>query len=182
MPGESPALLRRLIAQRGLTQAAFAAQAGLSKDHVSRMLRGAVPFPTGRRTLARIARALDCRPDVFPEYREEAGRAGPSARRLLERLEDDGLDEGDFFERIPQYSAGYLRAILGGRCAFPTDPAAIEAIARACGASPFDFREYLPDAGSRDRWLAAAERALDAQDFGVFRYLMDKVSRFAERT
>lgn len=180
--GDSAALLRRLLEERGLSQAEFARLAGLSKDHVSRILRGAAPFPGGRRTLLRLARAVGCAPQAFAEYRRLAERAGASARIVLDRLAAQGLDEETFIARVPQYSPGYLRAVLAGRAAFPRDPDALEAIARACGASPFEFEEYLPDARSRERWLALARRTLDAEDFGVFRYLMEKIVTNAEKS
>ena len=178
--GDSRGLLRRLLSERGLTQAEFAPAAGLSKDHVSRILRGAVPFPQGRRTLLGMARALGCSPDVFIEYREGLSETSPSARHVLARLAERQVDGETFTASVPQYSPGYLRAILAGRSPFPTDPDALKAIAAACGASPFDFPEFLPGEVSRERWLAAGQHALDAQDFGVFRYLLDKIVRHLE--
>jgi transcriptional regulator with XRE-family HTH domain len=170
-------LVRRLLEERGITQAAFSARCGLSKDHVSRILRGSVPFPRGRRTLLRMARAFEIAPERFAEFVASQGAATPSARSVVSRLVAAGIDLDAFRERVPRYSAGHLRAILAGRAAFPRDRAAIAEIALACGAQPQEFSEFLPSAQERERWLEAARLALDPEDFGVYRHLTEKIAR-----
>jgi len=169
--------VRRLLAERGITQAAFAQQCGLSKDHVSRILRGSVPFPRSGRTLLRLARALGIAPEQFAEFAESQRHASQSARKVVGRLVAAGVDLDAFRSRVPRYSRGHLRAILAGRAAFPHDREAIAEIARACGADPRDFSEYLPSEAEIARWLDAARAALDPEDFGIYRYLTEKIAR-----
>ena len=173
--GESRGVLRRLVAERGLTQAEFAARCGLSKDHVSRILRGAVAFPRRRETILRMARELGCEPAAFPEWQHVRKGASPSGRAILERLARVGMDESAYVARVPRFSPGYVRAILAGRVAFPRDPRAVKVLAGAANASPTEFPEYLPDSGARELWLELARQALDPHDFGVFEYLLEKV-------
>ncbi len=174
---DSRLLVRRLLEERGITQAAFSARCGLSKDHVSRILRGSAPFPRGRRTLLRMARALEIAPERFAEFVAAQGAATPSARSVVSRLAAAGVDLDAFRAQVSRYSPGHLRAILAGRAAFPKDRAAIAEIAQACGALPQEFAEFLPSNREQERWLEAARLALDPEDFGVYRHLTEKLVR-----
>ena len=170
----SAAFVRRELAERGITQREFAVASGLSADHLSRILTGKAPFPRRRSLLIKLAGALGRDPAVFAEFRTSThGLPGP-ARRLGEAIAARGLDPTEVAAQIPHFGAAHLRAILRG-AAFPSDPAAIAALARACGLSPLDFQQYLPLPELRDRLLEAAQQALDPADMGVFQHLLAKI-------
>ncbi|HEY9720836.1 MAG TPA: helix-turn-helix transcriptional regulator, partial [Oscillatoriaceae cyanobacterium] len=57
-PSPSIALVKTALQEKGLRQQELAQRTGLSKDHVSRVLLGKVPFPHSRDTLTAIAQAL----------------------------------------------------------------------------------------------------------------------------
>ena len=89
--GEAPpvrAILRDLLAERGLTLRSFAAKIGVSQPHLTNVLQGKKE-PTGELS-RRIAAGLDLPEDFFAEAREaaviEAMRSDPATRERLYRL------------------------------------------------------------------------------------------------
>jgi transcriptional regulator with XRE-family HTH domain len=76
-----------LMEHRGWSQRDLSAAVGVDPAHVSRLLRWGSRLRVTPRLLARVARALDVRPEYFPEYREwrvvEAVRTDPSLRERL---------------------------------------------------------------------------------------------------
>ena len=176
----SIALVKQGLASRRLTQQELAARTDLSKDHLSRILLGKVPFPKSRDTLVALARALELDPLAFPEYRQQLAVLPESTRKLAAHLKERGIPQQEFIRRIPSYSEGHLQLILRGGSPFPKDPQTIEIFAQAAEASPFLFSEYLPLAEWRHRLGAAAQMALDPADAGVFTHLLGKIQRHFE--
>jgi transcriptional regulator with XRE-family HTH domain len=173
----SVALLKQALSEKGMRQQELARRTGLSKDHVSRILLGKVSFPKSRDTLNAIAQALDLDPLLFKEYRQQIQVLPESTRRLVAHLKANNIAQHEWIARIPQYSEGHLQLILRGGSPFPKDPETIELFAKAAGASPFLFAEYLPLADWDARVVQAAEQALDRSDLGVFLHLWGKLQR-----
>lgn len=176
----SIALVRTALHEKGMRQQELARRTGLSKDHISRVLLGKVPFPHSRDTLTAIAHALGLDPLLFPEYREQLQVLPESTRRLAAHLKQRGIAQQEFIRRVPSYSEGHLQLILRGGSPFPRDPHTIELFATAAEASPFLFPEYLPLKEWRARLQRAAELALDKADQGVFGHLLGKIERHFE--
>lgn len=174
-------LLKQALEEKGVRQQELARRTGLSKDHISRILLGKVPFPKSRDTITVLARALDLDPLLFTEYRRQLQVLPESTRRLCAHLKQKGITQQEFIRRIPNYSEGHLQLILRGGSPFPRDPETIETFAKAAEASPYLFPEYLPLSEWRERIATAAGMALDKADVGVFLHLWGKIERYFEQ-
>jgi transcriptional regulator with XRE-family HTH domain len=91
MPEFTNDLFRDAVAElmegRGWSQRDLSAAVGVDPAHISRLLRRGSQLRVTPRLLARVAGALDVRPEYFSEYREwrvvEAVRTDPTLRERL---------------------------------------------------------------------------------------------------
>jgi transcriptional regulator with XRE-family HTH domain len=171
----SAGILADAIRAARLSQAEVARAAGLSADHLSRILSGRVPFPRRRDTLQRLAIALGIPARSFGEYRELEAALSPPARQFSDLLDQAGLTDDDLIGKVPRLDPAWIRQLLRGARPFPQDRPTLEALAGGVGLSPVELPGYAPSADWRAPLLAVAQTRLDAADFGVFRHLLDKV-------
>lgn len=170
-------LVRHALQARGLSQTELASAAGLTRDHLSRVLLGKVSFPRSRDTLHALAAALGLDPLDFPEYRHQLDVLPASTRRLIAHLKAKQITQAEWIRRIvPHYSEGHLQLVLRGGTPFPRDPEAIARFAAAAEADPLMFAEYLPLDHWRDRLEAAARRVLPETDAATFCALLSRLA------
>lgn len=173
--------LRTAMVRQRLSQRELAGRCDLPREQLARILAGKVPFPRHPQLLQRLAEALGLDPADFPEYRERLPVLPEASRRLLAHLEATGMSVEAFKQNVTRLHDDQLRLILSGGAPFPTDPRIIEDLAKAAGASPFLFNEYLPLDRLADRLEAAAKLALDPAAAAAFCLSLERMATHLER-
>lgn len=169
-------LVREAMQRRRLSQRDLAAQLGLEREALARILAGKVPFPRQPALLTRLAASLGLDPAEFPEYRERLLVLPEATRRLVAHLEARGVDRASFAARVTRMNPETLGLLLGGGAPFPTDPRVIEDLAAAADTTPFLFPEYLPLERWRARLEEAARLALPPAAAAAFRAALAQLS------
>lgn len=169
-------LVREALVRRRMSQKDLARGCGLKREDLARILAGKVPFPRNRALLDAIAQTLGLDPAEFAEYRPHLAVLPESTRRLLDHLKANGLTTEDLRSRLQRMEPNHLELVLRGGAPFPRDPRLIEDLARAAGASPYLFPEYLPLSELNERLIGAAAIALGPEDRATFERLLGTIA------